>query len=140
MKRIKQQRGFTLVELVTVIVVLGVLAAVAAPAYLDYRQDAKTSADTAAIAAIKVTLGQAFVRHQALNSPSSERITSVSQIAGLMHGGALPSNITVSGSLLQDQRGYSYALTAETATASARLTQISSTTTGPATPPPASPF
>ena len=40
----KQQKGFTLIELIIVIIILGILAVTAAPKFLDISADANTSA------------------------------------------------------------------------------------------------
>jgi type IV pilus assembly protein PilA len=53
----RDQRGFTLMELMIVIVIIGVLAAIGVPAYKNYVSDAKNSACEANKRAIETAAG-----------------------------------------------------------------------------------
>jgi MSHA pilin protein MshA len=56
---IKNQKGFTLIEIIAVLVILGILAAVAVPKYLDLSGQARIKAAQGAIAEIKGRLSTA---------------------------------------------------------------------------------
>jgi prepilin-type N-terminal cleavage/methylation domain-containing protein len=50
--RIRDQRGFTLIEIVMVIVLLGVLAAIAIPKYIDLKTDAQNATADGIVASV----------------------------------------------------------------------------------------
>ncbi|HBF43895.1 MAG TPA: prepilin-type cleavage/methylation domain-containing protein [Desulfobacteraceae bacterium] len=53
MKRLKNEGGFTLIELVVVIVILGILAVIAVPKYLDMRAEAEKGTAHGVTAALR---------------------------------------------------------------------------------------
>ncbi len=59
----RDQRGFTLMELMIVIVIIGVLAAIGVPAYKNYVTEAKKSACSANRHTIATALGMYYAEH-----------------------------------------------------------------------------
>lgn len=71
--KLKLNKGFTLIELVTVIVILGILSAVAIPQFVDLSSSAKTAVGNASCGALQSTSVMLF----ASNSGSSSTYATV---------------------------------------------------------------
>ncbi|MFQ5598606.1 MAG: prepilin-type N-terminal cleavage/methylation domain-containing protein [Nitrospiria bacterium] len=60
MRTIRNQKGFTLVELIVVIVILGIIAGVAVPNYINMQTDAQAANNVAYIGALRSALAMRF--------------------------------------------------------------------------------
>jgi MSHA pilin protein MshA len=64
----RNQKGFTLIEIIAVLVILGILAAVAVPRYLSLAEEARILAAQGAIAEVKGRLSSAQGKYMMANS------------------------------------------------------------------------
>ena len=60
---IRNEKGFTLIEIIVVLVILGILAAVAVPKYLDMMNEARIKAAQCAIAEVKGRLSSSQAKY-----------------------------------------------------------------------------
>ncbi|MDY0164704.1 prepilin-type N-terminal cleavage/methylation domain-containing protein, partial [Desulfobotulus sp.] len=84
----RNQEGFTLIEIIAVLVLLGILAAVAVPRYFDMQTEAKAKATKAQVAEIKSNLNMGYAK-AVLNGTSSITGATVLDEAGFGTGGTL---------------------------------------------------
>jgi prepilin-type N-terminal cleavage/methylation domain-containing protein len=108
-KRFRDQRGFTLIEIIAVLVILAVLAVVAVPKYMAVIDDAKKKSAMGAVAEGMGRVSQAVASYMLANNGAAPNAAA---ITGLLTGSAY----TTSGDFTL---AYSGATTAVTVNATA---------------------
>ncbi len=74
---LRNEKGFTLIEIIAVLVILGILAAVAIPKYLDISAQARILAAQGAIAEVKGRLSAAQAKYMMANSGNAPTSTTL---------------------------------------------------------------
>jgi MSHA pilin protein MshA len=120
---LKNQKGFTLIELVMIIVILGILAVVAIPRYVDLR----TEANAAALSGVQGTMASSMAVNYAGCSALNHVVTANKCVAvdncddtGSLIAGGLPTGYTVAAAAIAAPNG---------TTATCTVTQTSSSNT-----------
>ncbi|MFC1814326.1 type IV pilin protein [Thermodesulfobacteriota bacterium] len=78
---VKNEEGFTLIEIIAVLVIMGILAAVAIPKFFDLQERARNKAIYTAVSEMKVRVNQHFAS-QLLNGVTAASVTYVEGSVG----------------------------------------------------------
>lgn len=120
----RNEKGFTLIEIVMVIVLLGILAAVAIPRFLDLQTEAKIAAAKGVKGALRGAFSIAYAKHRvagltASGAGDSQYVTDCATAVYYLEGGAWPDNTSCAAGVITLPDATTVTITAETNTSAA---------------------
>lgn len=109
-RRLKEDRGFTLVELMVVVVILGILSAIAVPSFMDKADQAKEAAVKADLQSMKSVIDMYRVENGKL--PAADNTGGAGDVSKVLQDSGINWNNTVGEGIVDPwEKAYGYVLT-----------------------------
>ncbi len=115
MGMLRNNKGFTLIELIIIIIILGIISAVAVPKYLDMRTQAQQAAAKGVMGALASADAILFASYIANGSTVNYNLTNVVGNANITGGATVTAGAAV-GTIAVGSGTYTFTYTAASAT------------------------